>query len=213
VLCARLGTLAPVVPVGVCAVPGPFHSLLRSYKDSRDPARRRRCTALLGRVLDQFWAGHAGCLERLAGRPLTHAALVPPRHRRDAAPMTAVVGATTMTAHPLVPALGHAAGRTAPAHLQADPAAFCVDEERQAAVRGRGIILFDDTLTTGASAQSAAVSLRAAGATAVVIVVLGRVVRPTVSATQRRYWELVARGARSSPACPGCVAEAASPKS
>jgi orotate phosphoribosyltransferase len=43
---------------------------------------------------------------------------------------------------------------------------------------GAAVLLLDDTWTTGASAQSAAIALRAAGARHVAVVVLGRHVSP-----------------------------------
>ena len=45
-------------------------------------------------------------------------------------------------------------------------------------VAGRRVVLLDDTYVSGARSQSAAAGLRRAGAASVVVVVLGRVVRP-----------------------------------
>jgi len=43
-----------------------------------------------------------------------------------------------------------------------------------APIEGRSVLLIDDTWTTGASAQSAAAALKAAGASATAAVVIGR---------------------------------------
>jgi hypothetical protein len=204
VLCSRLGTLSRVVPVGVCAVPSPFHSLLRGYKDHPDPRRRRWCTERLGCLLAGFLSAHGPCLAAVTGVPLERAVLVSPGHPRPNVPMAAVLRSESMAraahdAHargvpllpPVVPALEPAAGHQPPAHLRADPKAFEIDRAHHDDIAGRSVLLLDDTLTTGAAAQSAAAALRKAGAASVVVVVLGRVVRPKASRAQRRYWEVV----------------------
>lgn len=57
-------------------------------------------------------------------------------------------------------------------------AAMAVRRRREAAVAGKQILLVDDVLTTGATADSCAQALRKAGARAVLVLVLARVVRP-----------------------------------
>jgi hypothetical protein len=63
-------------------------------------------------------------------------------------------------------------------HMRPDASAFEVPAAARGAVGGRGAVLLDDTYVSGARAQSAAAALRSAGARAVVIVALGRVLRP-----------------------------------
>ena len=55
--------------------------------------------------------------------------------------------------------------------------AFQVPETRRAQVKGRNILLVDDVLTTGATAEAAARALKRAGAARVEVLALARVVR------------------------------------
>ena len=56
--------------------------------------------------------------------------------------------------------------------------AFLVDPRHAARVQGRHVALVDDVLTTGATAQEAALTLRAAGAASVQLWVVARVAAP-----------------------------------
>lgn len=212
-LVARLGSLAPVVPVAVCAVPGPLHTMLRSYKDAPDARCRQRLTGQLGAILAGFVDEHRRCLEGLGATPLTRSALVPPRPGRAPPwPMSAVAEPSLEAGLPPVMAALEWRVDAATSHLVASSDAFTVRQEARRTLRGRGVVLLDDSYTTGATAQSAALRLRAAGAAAVVVLVLGRVVRPHASPAQRAYWEAVRRrppAGRSGrpPVCaagPGC---------
>jgi hypothetical protein len=103
---------------------------------------------------------------------------------------------------PVEPALEWRGGSTpgTTAHLVADPDAFTVDPDRRRNIGGRGIVLLDDSYTTGATAQSAAFALRRAGAAAVLVLVLARAVRPGRSEAQRAYWAKVTEAQRRRPA-------------
>jgi hypothetical protein len=63
-------------------------------------------------------------------------------------------------------------------HMRPDARAFTIVSAARPELVSRRCLLIDDTYVSGARAQSAAAALRRAGARSVVIVVLGRVLRP-----------------------------------
>ena len=162
------GSLADlVVPVAFAIKGGPHAGRLWQYKSPRVTAAAGESpAAMLRAMLLVFLRDHGACLWRAAGtaRP-THVAVVPTARGRPGT-------------HPLR-ALAHGYLACPWAALTARPADEQVrdlDPERFRAVpvRGARVLLIDDTWTTGSSAQSAAMALRAAGARSIVTVVLGR---------------------------------------
>lgn len=70
---------------------------------------------------------------------------------------------------------GHQGGRSASGRKRNVAGAFAVPESRRRQVEGRAILLVDDVLTTGATADACARALKAAGATRVNLAVVARV--------------------------------------
>ena len=168
------GSLASVVLPAAYAIKGSPHARrLWIYKSVRPDALAARQALTV--LLLVFLREHGPCLWDRAGwaRGLrdgpagpTHLAVVPSgRGRGGPHPLRAL-------AEPYL-RLPWAALAARPG---ADDRARDLDPERFAAARldGARVLLLDDTWTTGASVQSAAMALRAAGASGVAAVVLGR---------------------------------------
>lgn len=86
-------------------------------------------------------------------------------------------------------------GSTPVTHLQASDTGY----EVTADVTGHVVLLIDDTLTSGARAQSAASALRLAGAVKVAVLVVGWVIEPSWNSNCEEIW--VRRGEFSFEAC------------
>jgi hypothetical protein len=171
------GLLASVVvPVAYAVKGGPHARSLWVYKSRRDgtAAARRALTVLLLTFLHEHgpcvWraAGWAGPDQR--GRPgllgPTHLAVVPSsRGRGGPHPLRGLVEPYLRLPWASLSACPDAAGDI----RDLDPGRFAAGR-----LAGGRVLLLDDTWTTGASVQSAALALRHAGAAAVAAVVLGR---------------------------------------
>jgi hypothetical protein len=164
------GSLASVVLPAAYAVKGSAHArALWTYKSGQPgaPAARRVLTVLLLVFLRE----HGPCLSLRAGwgsrRPgPTHLAVVPSsRGRGGVHPLRALAEPYLRLPWAPLSARPGADGRA----RDLDPDRFTVPR-----LDGARVLLLDDTWTTGASVQSAAMALRGAGAAAVAAVVLGR---------------------------------------
>lgn len=153
-----------VVPISLSLHLGQLHDHLRQYKDARDECVRYRMSSTLGGLLVAYLNVHGPCLgryERIATVPST---------RIGEHPFRSLVRRVRGWERSLVPDLGvnpAFGGNTHTAH----PDRYTVPDG--ADVSGRSVLLLDDTLTTGASIQSAAYALAQSGAT-VIPLVIGR---------------------------------------
>jgi hypothetical protein len=183
VVAARLGVpLAPVAPVRLCPLPGPLYAVLMGYKESPVGEARQRFTPMVRALLDTFLTFHAPCLAAVAGGPLDLVLPVPSTARPGGSPLAAVDGLAEVVARRVdgarwAPHLLQR-GDVAVGHMRPDARAFSVPPAARPALAGARCLLLDDTYVSGSRAQSAAASLRRAAARAVVIVAVGRVVRP-----------------------------------
>ena len=174
--------LAPVLPARLCPLPSPLYAVLMGYKEAPVAEARHRFAPMVRQLFDDFLADHAPCVTAAAGGPLALALPVPSTARPHGAPLEGLEG-LARTVRTRLPAACWSPGlliRTqAPVgHMRPDAGAFEVPTAVRGAVRGRCAVLLDDTYVSGARAQSAAAALRRAGARGVVIVPLGRVLRP-----------------------------------
>ena len=170
--CARGGSaLDGVVPISYSVAREQLHHALASYK-RLDGEVAHRISAILAAILWRFLTEHERCLSQTVGtRRFDIAATVPSgdQGRDERHPLRHIVGdlvGPTRDRHHRI--LRRTASEAAPRTFSA--AKF----EATTSLQGRSILLIDDTWTTGASAQSAAATLKAAGAQRVAAVVIGR---------------------------------------
>jgi len=176
VLVRQLGMpLVPVVAVARYRMGDPLHRRLRCYKDASVAEVRESCTRRLG-VMAGAWlagSGGSGVARLLEGADLV--ATVPSSSRPTGAPVDAVVRSVPGLAARHRPVLVR--GPEPTGHLRASRGGFALgpgvggDE-----VRGRDVLVVDDSVVTGARAQSAAAALRLAGARVSGVLALGRLV-------------------------------------
>jgi hypothetical protein len=201
--------LATVLPVAFCPVPSPLYQILLGYKESGVGELRLFCQHRIGKMLTDFAGDHEVCLFDGLGGPVDLMLPVPSTLRPPPSPLEKILGIVSIYGA----VKGQASGmpfqplrRTAEpiGHMRANADAFVVRPEQAVHVRGARIVLLDDTYVSGARSQSAAAALRRAGARNVLIVPLGRVIRPDKSAAHaefaRRY-----DGAHRSGRCLRCL--------
>jgi len=180
--------------------------VLLGYKESPVAEARRRFAPMVGSLFGAFLGTHAGCLAAAVGGALEMALPVPSTARPRGAPLADVEGLARVvrTALPGVRWSPDVLARShAPVgHMRPDGRAFEVRAAARPFVRDHRAVLLDDTYVSGARAQSAAAALRRAGARAVVIVTLGRVLRPDRSLVHAAFL----RGTRIQPSAGGATA-------
>lgn len=169
--CAHGGRwLDAMVPISYSVAGEQLHHALAGYKRLAGEPGRRMALGLAA-VLWRFLALHETCVARAARAQFVVATSVPSSRRAPDEPHR----------------LRHVASRlVAPLRDRYQPllrltdtavAPHCFSPHRYAADRdlsGMAVLLIDDTWTTGANAQSAAATLKAAGARTVAAVVIGR---------------------------------------
>jgi predicted amidophosphoribosyltransferase len=151
-----------------------LHHALRAYKRLPDRVARRfqlELAAVLWRYLDN----HENCLAKAAGTDRFEVVTAVPsgsRDREEHHPLPRMLAALiTPTRDRYEPLLTRATTIVSPRAFS--PTKFSAVRD----VRGQAVLLVDDTWTTGASARSAAASLKGAGAGTVAALVIGRHVR------------------------------------
>ena len=165
-----------VVPISY-AVKGEGHAArLRLYKT--DTPGAAAAGASLRALMLVFLHDHAPCIWRYAAMPPpTRLAVVPSGQGRPGAHPLLGLLSPSLALRPVTLAVrpGEHLGR------ELNPRRF----RAESPLPGASVLLVDDTWVSGASAQSATVALRAAGACHVAVVVLGRHVDPVDPHSQR----------------------------
>jgi predicted amidophosphoribosyltransferase len=164
-------TLDAVAPISYSVAREQLHHALASYKRlNGDVARRLQ--AILAAILWRFLQSHEPCVARAADAKRFNLVTTVPSGdpaRDERHPLRTIVGelvAPTRERHQRL------LRRT---NTETEPRYFSESKfEALHRVDGQSVLLIDDTWTTGASAQSAAAALKAAGAERVAAVVIGR---------------------------------------
>jgi predicted amidophosphoribosyltransferase len=168
--------LVPVVVMTDYRVGDADHRRLRGYKDGRTAEVRARYRHELVSRLAAWIAVHSRALVERT-EPWSVVTTVPSTRRPGPAPAEALVDGVPELADRHLRLLGR--GKGALDHLQATRDGFAplpgVDRE---GLDGLPILVFDDSVTTGARAQSAAAALRLAGGRVVGILAVGRALAP-----------------------------------
>jgi hypothetical protein len=193
------------MPVRLCPIPSPLYTVLMGYKESPVAEARARFASLPVRMLDDFLAAHRGCVAAVSGGALDVALAVPSSARPHGAPLSMLDGMAVTAESSGARWRPHALDRASAAvgHMRPDASAFAVSPRVRPLLDGARVMLLDDTYVSGARAQSAAVALRLAGAASVVVLVLGRVLRPDRSPGHAAF--LRAHANDGSVACCRCA--------
>jgi predicted amidophosphoribosyltransferase len=167
--------LAPAVAMTEYRLGDPMHRHLRGYKDAPvAEGRQRHLTELVAVVDPWLEANRAGPVRRFGAR-WDLVVTVPSSHRPAGCPVDALVARLPELARWHRPVL--ARGPVDTDHLTASRRGFeVVPDVDPHWLRSRRVLVFDDTIITGARAQSAVAALRMAGARVVGVLAVGRVV-------------------------------------
>lgn len=172
--------LAPVAAMVRYRVGDRMHRRLRGYKDGPMAEARRAHADRLAAMAERWLAVHRDALVRRFGAPWDVVVTVPSSCRPAGAPVDTVVRRVPEWRPLHRPCLVRGPDRID--HLVASRTGFALLDGSGGGgrLRGRSVLVVDDSLVTGARAQSAVATLRSAEARVVGIVVLGRVLPPQV---------------------------------
>ena len=168
--------LVPVVVLGEYRVGDPDHRRLRGYKDGPSAQVRGRYRGELVSGLAAWMTVHSQDLVARIG-PWSVVTPVPSTRRTGPAPAELLVDGVASLAERHLRLLGRGPGVVD--HLLASRDGFApLGGVDRAGLDGLPVLVFDDSITTGARAQSAAAALRLVGARVVGILAIGRALAP-----------------------------------
>jgi len=176
----------------MCPVPGPLYRMLMGYKEAPVDELRRHYSRSVEDSFSTFIAEHVACLTVALGGSVDLVVLVPSSSRPGRASLECAEGLAERVVSALGPgarwlpsALQRARGDIGP--MRPNALAYVVPGSCRPDVRGSRVLLLDDVYVSGSRAQSAAAALRLSGARTVLVVPLGRVVRPERFATHAAF--------------------------
>ena len=170
--CTRQGgVLDAMAPISYSVAHEQLHHALATYKRWTGPAARRLAVQLAA-VLWRYLDAHEPCLARVAGVhsfPIVTTVPAGDVERDREQPLRWMVGeAIGITRRRYARLLRRSSDDVVPRSFSPDRYVA------ETSLSSEPVLLIDDTWTTGASAQSAAAALKAAGAGVVAAVVIGR---------------------------------------
>lgn len=176
-----------IVPISLYRVGEQLHTVLKDYKRSPSERVRERHLYQVAATLHRFIRDHGSCVVSAASREWDTVTIVPSKSPRT-------------DPHPLEKAikLGKALGAQYEALLAPDQPEKIERVygdirgfKTTGDVRGRQVLLLDDTFTSGATFQSAAARLALDGADVVAGIVIGRVISTGDARYPERdeFWE------------------------
>ena len=163
--------LDAVVPISYSVAREQLHHALASYKRLHGDVARR-LGAILAAILWKFIAHHERCLAQAAGATRFDLVTTVPssdRNRDERHPLRQIVGELVGPTRDRHQRLLRRTETDVPARTFSDAKFHPIKP-----LQGQAVLLIDDTWTTGASAQSAAAALKAAGAGLTAAIVIGR---------------------------------------
>jgi predicted amidophosphoribosyltransferase len=167
--------LAPVMVVAEYQVGDRLHRWLRGYKDAPVAEARRACAGRLAELVRVWLEANRGRLDERFGPGWDLVTTVPSTVRPGGCPADALVDRVPDLARRHRRLL--ARGPEPTGHLVAARRGFEVlAGVDRSWLRTQRVLVFDDSVTTGARAQSAVAALRKGGAQVVGVVAVGRAV-------------------------------------
>ncbi len=168
--------LDAVVPISYSEHGGQLHLALRGYKDGYSPAERGFATPRLAAILWYFLEAHERCVADAVGVDRFDVVTTVPSSTPERDEARGNLRWIVSTCEPINARFERVLRATGRVPEGRDLAIERYRSERL--LTGETVLLIDDTWTTGGHAQSAAAALKAAGATTVALVVIGRHVKP-----------------------------------
>lgn len=174
------GTADLVAPVMYAVAGARSAAVLRDYKNHPSRAIRARSAQIVGEFVRAALSLHLSCIETVVGTPVSVRTTLPSlTFRPGVHPFAQLVRDLDVQTREVL-----AVAETATCHRIVRHDKFEALSSA-AAIAGRHVLVLDDVWTTGSNAQSAALTLRRAGATAVSVMVIGRWLNPTFPPTAR----------------------------
>jgi hypothetical protein len=163
----RVSGLADLVVPLAYAIDGTESAVVvRNYKNHPARLERERSCSIIREVLRQGMSLHERCIGAVVGQPVSARVVIPSlTSRLGTHPMMSIAESLGLVGDVVLkPAFDVRCDRVV------DAEKFVVD----GAVTGRHLLVLDDVWTTGSNAQSAALTLRRAGAAGIGVMVIAR---------------------------------------